>query len=388
MVKINNNLLNVQQINNFEEVSRRVNEYKVNNSNKILLNLGVGDVSKPIIKEVIDEMNKAVNELGNIDTFKGYGFFYGHIFLKKKIIDDYKCFTEEEIYISDGAKTDTTNILELFDKDSLACIFNPSYPVYRDALDIMGIKYEYLDANEENDFKPFPTKKYDLVYICSPSNPLGIAYDKEYLTKWVEYAIKNNCIILYDNVYDSFIRSNNIPKTIYEIEGAKKVAIEFRSYSKKASFTGVRCSYYIIPNELIIKDVNIYWKKRVMTKFNGADYVAQRGALASYNVDSINKINRNIEEYLECAKYMKIELEKLKYKVYGGFDSPYLWVKIKSNMSSWDFFDFMLYKLNIVIIPGIVFGKNGDNFFRISALAKKEAIYESIERIKLYEKEN
>lgn len=388
MIKINKNLLNVQQVDNFEEVSKRVNEYKINNPNNKLLNLGVGDVSKPIIKEVIDEMNKAINELGNIDTFKGYGYFYGHSFLKKKIIDEYKCFTEEEIYISDGAKTDTTNILELFDKDSLACLFNPSYPVYRDALDIMGIKYEYIDANEFNDFRPLPNKKYDIVYICSPSNPLGIAYDKDYLTKWVKYALKNNCIILYDNVYDSFIRSSNVPKTIYEIEGSKKIAIEFRSYSKKASFTGVRCSYYIIPNELIIKDVNKYWKKRVMTKFNGSDYIAQRGALATYSDKSIIKINKNIDDYLTNARYIKEELEKLNYKVYGGFDSPYLWIKNKNNMSSWNFFDLFLNELNIIVIPGIVFGTNGDNYFRVSALAKKSVIYEAIERIKSYEKEN
>lgn len=387
MANINGNLLNISQKNNFTIVAELVHDYKIKNPQVQLYNLGVGDVSKPIIREVRNEMKKAIDDLGEIETFKGYGYYYGHEFLKNKIIENYHDFTLDEIYISDGAKTDTTNILELFDKDSLACIYNPSYPVYRDALDIMGIKYEYLEANEKNNFRPLPNKKYDLVYIRSPSNPLGVAYNRDYLQKWIDYAVINNCVILYDNVYDAFINSADVPKSIYELKNAKSVAIEFKSFSKKASFTGVRCSYYVIPNDLIIKDANKYWRKRVMTKFNGADYIAQRGAYATFNKKAKNKIMNNINDYLRNAKYIKNELEKLNYQVYGGIDSPYLWIKINKKMNSWEYFEYMLNKLNVIIIPGVVFGSKGDSYFRVSALAKKEDIYAAIERIIKDEKE-
>ena len=385
MVKINDNLFNLNNEYTFSSVLKVVNEYKSKNPNKEFLNLGVGDVSKPIIKPIIDEMVKASNELGNIDTFKGYGYYYGHDFLKEKIVKEHKGIEIDEIYISNGAKSDTTNILELFSKDSLVCLFNPTYPVYRDALDIMGMKYEYIAATIENNFMPIPNKKYDLVYICSPSNPLGIAYSKEYLKKWIDYAIKNNCIILYDNVYNAFITSD-IPKSIYEIEGSKKVAIEFNSYSKKASFTGVRCSYYIIPNELIIEGANKYWKKRTMIKFNGVDYIAQRGALATYFDESKKYINENILDYLNGAKYMKEVLESLNYTVFGGIDSPYLWVT-KDGLDSYDYFKYMLEELNIIVIPGIIFGTNGKNFFRLSALADMDTIKKSMERMIKHEKQ-
>lgn len=386
MVKINKNLLNLDYKYTFESVFKLINDYKKDNPNKELLNLGVGDVSKPIIKPVIDEMIKASKELGDINTFKGYGYYYGHDFLKEQILKDYKNISKDEIYISNGAKSDTTNILELFSKDSLVCLFNPTYPVYKDALDIMGMKYEYIDATIENNFMPIPNKKYDLVYICSPSNPLGIAYKKDYLKKLIDYAINYSCIILYDNVYNSFITSD-IPKSIYEIEGSKKVAIEFNSYSKKASFTGVRCSYYIIPNELIIEGANKYWKKRTMIKFNGVDYIAQRGALATYFDESKKYINENILDYLNGAKYMKEVLESLNYTVIGGIDSPYLWVT-KDGLDSYDYFKYMLEELNIIIIPGIIFGSNGKNYFRVSALADKKTIINAMERIKTYEKQN
>lgn len=386
MVKINKNLLKFKNQINFDTISKIVKEYSKNNSK--ILNLGVGDVSKPIIKEVAQEMQEAINDLENMSSFKGYGFFSGHNFLKEKIIEEYKTFTQEEIYISDGAKSDTTNILELFNQDSLGCIFNPSYPIYKDAMDISGLKYECIDATEENDFSPIPKKKYDFIYLCSPSNPLGIAYKREYLEKLVKYALKNKCIILYDNVYNSFATSEDVPSSIYEIEGAKKIAIEFRSFSKRASFTGVRISYYVIPNDLILKDVNKYWHKRVMTKFNGPDYIAQRGAYATYNPQVQKKIKENINDYLKNAKYLKDELIKLNYKVYGGNDSPYLWVKIKNNQTSFDFFVNWLNNLNIIVIPGIVFGSKGDNYFRLSALAPNKTIIEAVERIKKYEEKN
>lgn len=395
MVKLNNNLLKLETEDIFMNVGEKISEYKKDNPGVNLLNLGVGDVSLPIVPTVIKEMEKAVLELGNGKTFKGYGAYYGHDFLREKIVEEeYNSLniTKDEIYISIGTKTDTTNILELFDKKAKMCLFNPSYPIYRDGGIISGREIEYLELYEEDNFIPrIPKGKYDLIYICSPSNPLGIALPKNELKKWIEYAIANDSIILYDNVYESFITSDDVPHSIYEIDGAKRVAIEFRSFSKRASFTGIRCSYYVIPNELHLKgldsksiNINELWKKRTIAKFNGADYIVQKGAWATYLEQAKPEIRANINYYLENAKYIKEALESLSFKVFGGENAPFLWVKTRNNMSSWAYFDFLLRELNIVIIPGCIFGKKGDKYIRISALATREVTVESMERIKKY----
>lgn len=389
MVKINNNLNNLKKNNTFKFLSKSIQEYKKQNPTKKILSLGIGDVSFPIIKPVLDEMIKAVNDLGNINTFKGYGAYFGYDFLKNKIIEEeYSKYniTNDELYISIGAKSDTTNILELFDSDSTVCLISPIYPVYEEAIKLSGMKIEYLNALEKDDFLiDIPNQRYDIIYLCSPNNPLGIAYKKEYLEKWIQYAITNNSIILFDNVYEPFIVENDVCHSIYEIKDAKKVAIEFRSFSKKASFTGVRCSYYVVPNDLILcTNVNELWKNCVINKFNGADYIAQRGAWATYKEESKKAIKNNIYQYLENAKYLKKELETLGYKVYGGVNSPYLWVKIKENIPSWSYFEKILKELNIIVTPGIIFGC--DNYIRLSALAKKEDIIKIVERIKKYDK--
>ena len=233
-----------------------------------------------------------------------------------------------------------------------------------------------------------PKEKYDFIYICNPSNPLGVSYDKPTLEKWIDYAQKNKAIILYDNVYHSFISDKNIPKSIYDIKDAKKVAIEFRSFSKNASFTGVRCSYFIIPND-IDKEINKLWKKRTINRFNGADYIAQKGAEATFLPEAKKLISENIKYYKDNAKILKNVFKKYKYEISGGTSSPFLWVKNPNNLKSWEVFDFFLKELNIIIIPGIIFGNKGDNYFRISALGKKEDILKAKERIeKYYEKEN
>jgi len=389
MVKINNNLLKLDNKDTFESVFSYVRKYKLENPDKEVISLGVGDVTIPIIKPVIEAMHKAVDELGDMDTFKGYGPSHGYDFLKEKILDnEYKNynFSLDEIYISSGTKTDVTNILELFDNDIKIAIPEPIYPIYKNGSLCLNKNITVLESDD--DFYPIiPNEKYDLIYLCSPNNPTGIAYNFDYLKKWIDYAIKNDSIILYDNVYNSFITNEYLPKTIYEINGAKKKAIEFRSFSKNASFTGVRCSYYIIPND-IGSNINSYWKNRTINRFNGADYIAQKSAEATFLTVSKEMINDNIKIYLENARLLKDAFERLNFKVWGGIDSPFIWVKTKDNLSSCEMFDFFLKELNIIIIPGTIFGSSGEGYFRISALGKKEHIIEAIERIyQYYEKD-
>ena len=390
MFKFNEKIVNLEDNDTFLNVTRRINEFKKKNNNVELLSLGIGDVTLPIIKPVITAMHKAVDDLSDKDTFQGYNSSTGCLFLKEKILEnEYKefNFTTDEIYISNGTKTDCTSILELFALDSKICITNAMYPVYRDGAYSLSRNVYYLDANEDTNFIPdIPKEKYDIIYICSPSNPIGNCYSYEDLKKWVNYALDNKSIILYDNVYMPFISSKNVPKSIYEIEGAKKVAIEFRSFSKTASFSGVRCSYYVIPDD-IDKDINKLWRKRTINRFNGTDYIAQRGAEAVYLKESQELIKENINYYKENTKLLYDTFIKLGFKVYGGVDSPYMWVKIKDNMKSWELFDLYLEKLNIIIIPGIIFGDNGDNYFRVSGLGTSNSIKEAIKRLEAYYEE-
>lgn len=390
MAIINKRLEELQRKDIFLNVSRRVFEYKEKNPDVKLIFLGIGDVSKPIVKPVIDAMHNAVDDLSDIKTFKGYGSYYGYDFLKEKILENEYCnydFTNDEIYISNGTKTDVTSILELFDINSKICITNPMYPIYKDGAICLNRKTVELELNEDNDFiAEVPEEKFDIIYICSPSNPIGVAYNYDSLKKWVDYALKNDAIILYDNVYNAFIRSKDAPKSIYEIPNAKRVAIEFRSFSKNASFTGIRCSYYIIPNE-IAKDINTIWKNRTINRFNGADYIVQKGAEETYSNLSSKLIANNVQDYLDNAKYLRDNFIELGFKVWGGIDSPFMWIKTKEDMNSWEFFQFMLEKLNIVIIPGCIFGSIGEKYFRVSALGLRTDIEEAIKRmVDYYEK--
>lgn len=390
MLNINENLLKMEDENLFLNVTKKINNYKLKNKDCDIISLGIGDVSKPIVKPIIEEMHKAVDELADMSTFKGYGSYYGYDFLKQEILKneyDGHNFSFDEIYISNGTKPDSTNILELFDINAKICITDPMYPIYRDGALALNRETTTLDINEENNFVPeIPKEKYDIIYMCSPSNPIGIAYTYSELEKWVKYALENKSVILFDNVYESFVTSKNVPKTIYEIEGAKEVAIEFRSFSKKASFTGVRCSYYIIPNE-IRNNINYYWRKRTINRFNGADYIAQKGALAFYLPDSQKEIKKNIQYYMDNSHFLKNKLITLGFKVWGGGDSPFMWVKIKENLKSWELFELYLEKLNIVVIPGIIFGKQGDGYFRVSALGKRDDIEKAVERLECYYEE-
>lgn len=391
MVKYNKNLLNISYNNSFERLTDEVNSFKLNNKNKNVISLSIGDVSFPILKNIADNMHKAVDDLSNIETFKGYGGHLGYEFLKEAILkNEYKLFdfSLEEIYISNGTKSDVINILELFDIESKICVFDPSYPIYTNGASILNRNITLLKTSPDNDFLPnIPKEKYNIIYMCSPCNPIGISYPKSYLEKWVDYALKNDSVILYDNVYNDFITNKDSVKSIYEIPEAKKVAIEFRSFSKNISFSGVRCSYYIIPNN-ISPDINKIWRKRVINRFNGTDYIAQYGAIGIYNKETRKLINSNIKYYLDNALILKKAFLKHNFKVWGGTDSPYLWIKIKDNRTSWEEFYFFLESLGIVIVPGIIFGAIGDNYFRVSSLGKREDILLAVERINnYYEKE-
>lgn len=389
MVKINKYLSNFNDDNSFYNISNIVKEYKMNNPNNKVISLGVGDVSRPIVKPIIDAMHKAVDDLSDMKTFKGYGASYGYDFLKKKILEEEYSnynFSLDEIYISNGTKTDTSSILELFDINSKILISDPLYPIYKAGASCLNRDITLLEIDDS--FVPkVPKEKYDIIYLCSPNNPTGICYTYEELEKWVKYALDNNSVILYDNVYSSFIRSKDAIKSIYEIKDAKKVAIEFKSFSKYASFTGVRCSYYIIPNE-IHEGVNDLWKKRTINRFNGADYIAQVGAYASYSDEAKKEIKKNIDYYLDNSKYLRDIFTDMGFTIYGGIDSPFIWVKIKDNMTSMEYFNSMLKKLNIIIVPGIIFGKGGDNYFRVSALAPREIIEGAVERMRNYYEKN
>ena len=391
-INYNKDLFNLEVGDGFSDVTRKINQHKKNNPDAKIISFGIGDVSMPIVKPVIDAMHKAVDDLANIETFSGYGNYYGLEVLRKAIAENIYNgfdFSFDEVYISNGTKSDSANILELFDINSKIYLTNPGYSVYRDGALCLNRQTTTFPLTEQNNFVPtIPGERFDLIYMCSPNNPIGNAYTYNELKLWIDYAKANNSIILYDNVYFPFIRGKDKPKTIYEIDGAKEVAIEFRSFSKSASFTGVRCSYYIIPKE-IDSNINVLWKKRTMNRSNGVDYIAQKGALAALDSEAELLLKNNIDYYLSNAILLKEAFEKLEFQVWGGEDSPFMWIKIKNKEDSWEFFNFMLEKLNIIIIPGIVFGDFGDKYFRVSALGKKADIEEGIRRMsEYYEKNN
>lgn len=390
MVKINENLKKITSDNSFIKVMSLTNKYKKDSPNKEVISLSIGDVTIPIPEKVVDVMLDTLNKQKYSDTFKGYGSSSGYDFLKKKILENEYGnlnFTLDEIYISNGTKIDCINILELFTNDAKVLISNISYPIYLNGSLVLNKNIYTFPLKEEDNFIPqVPNNHYDIIFLCNPNNPIGNCYNYETLKKWVDYALKENAIIIYDNVYEDFI-GGDLPHSIYEIENAKKVAIEFRSFSKSLSFSGIRCSYYILPNE-IYPNVNELWKERTINRFNGVNYVTQVGAEAFYLDEVQDIIKGNIGYYLENAKLLRTGLLKNGFKIWGGENSPYIWVKIKENITSWQVFELYLTKLDVVVTPGIIFGNAGDKYFRVSALGKRKDIIKAIERITRYYEKN
>ena len=404
MIKVNENYFNLEESYLFSTIAKKVNEYQIKNPNKKIIKLGIGDVTLPLIPEVVKAMKKAIEEMGQKETFRGYGPEQGYDFLREKIAKyDYQDkgidIDLDEIFVSDGAKCDTGNITEIFSKNNKVAITDPVYPVYLDTNIMCGrINKEkpvvYLPCTKENNFMPeLPKEHVDIIYLCSPNNPTGATMTKGELKKWVEYAKNNKSIILYDAAYERFIQDQNTVHSIFEIEGAKETAIEFKSYSKTAGFTGVRCGYVVIPKEVKAYkengeevEVRKMWNRRQCTKFNGTPYITQRGAEAIYTERGRKEIDKNIEYYRENAKIIKEGLEEAGFNVYGGINSPYIWLEVPNGKSSWEFFDELLENVNIVGTPGVGFGKCGEGFFRLTAFGDRENTIEAIDRIKKYYK--
>ncbi|PIF06600.1 MAG: LL-diaminopimelate aminotransferase [Draconibacterium sp.] len=406
MALINENYLKLKAGYLFPEIGRRVNEFIAANPDKKVIKMGIGDVTRPLVPSVIKAFHEGVEEMAKAETFRGYGPEQGYAFLREAIAkNSYHNrglnVSADEIFISDGSKCDTGNIQEIFGHDNKIAICDPVYPVYADTTVMSGKTgtcqangyYSgiiYMPCTKENGFIPvLPKETPDLIFLCYPNNPTGTVASKEELKKWVDYAIEKKAIILYDAAYEAFIQDEKIPRSIYEIEGAKKVAIEFRSLSKTAGFTGTRLAFTVIPNELVAYDsegkeypVKQLWNRRQATKFNGVSYPVQRAAAAVFTEEGKKEVADVIAYYMENARIMKESLSEAGYEVFGGENAPYIWVKTKNGMSSWDFFDKVLNEANVVGTPGSGFGPSGEGYFRFSAFADRKNVLEAMERIK------
>lgn len=390
MLKVNRNYGNLKESYLFADINRRVAEYSAANPEAKIIRMGIGDVTRPLCPAVIDAMHKAVEDMASAETFKGYGPEQGYDFLKSSIRDYYSrhgvSLELNEIFISDGAKSDLGNILDIFDKDNTVLIPDPVYPVYVDTNIMDGRNIAFMDANADNGFLPMPDNSVqaDVIYLCSPNNPTGAVYDRDQLKAWVDYAEKCGAVILFDSAYESFVADDSLPRSIYEIEGAKDCAIEFCSFSKTAGFTGTRCGYTVVPAGLSFDGMalNKLWLRRQTTKFNGVPYIVQKGAAAVFTEEGEKQIRANIDYYRENAKIITQALDELKIWYTGGKNSPYIWLRCPNGMKSWDFFDLLLKKAGVVGTPGEGFGKNGEGFFRLTAFGNREKTAEAMERIK------
>lgn len=386
---INNNYLNLKDSYLFATVANKVAAYKEANPDKKIIRLDIGDVTLPLCQAVVDAMKAASDEMGKKETFRGYAPYQGYDFIQNAVAGYYKNRQVDldltEIFVSDGAKSDIGNILDIFSADNQVLIPDPVYPVYVDTNIMAGRRTSYLDAKEENGFLPVPgpDTKGDIIYICSPNNPTGAVYNKSQLKAWVDFAVKNNAVILFDAAYEAFIDDAELPKSIYEIEGAKQCAIEFGSLSKTAGFTGTRCGYTIVPHELVSEGVslNSLWLRRQSTKFNGSPYIIQRGAEAVFSPEGQRQTKENIAYYKENARLISQALDKMGIWYTGGQHSPYIWFKCPNNLGSWEFFDLLLDKAQLTGTPGEGFGANGKGFFRLTGFGSKEDVQEAVKRL-------
>ena len=402
MAKINENFKDLKESYLFSTIAKKVAEFQKENPDKKIIKLGIGDVTRPIPKACVKAMEKAIQEMANSTTFKGYGPEQGYEFLRKAIVEnEYKNLgiDIDEVFVSDGAKCDCGNIVDLFSENNKIALTDPVYPVYLDTNVMAGRagkyinnKYEkiiYMPLTKENNFIPsLPEEVPDIIYLCFPNNPTGTVLNKEQLKVWVDYAKENHSIIMFDAAYCEFISEKDVPKSIYEIEGAKEVAIEFKSFSKTAGFTGIRCAYAIVPKEVMAYDknnekigLNKLWNRRQCTKFNGVSYITQKGAEAVYTDEGKREVRENIDYYMNNAKIILEGLKAKNIEAYGGVNSPYVWLKTPENMKSWDFFDKLLKEANVVGTPGEGFGPSGEGYFRLTAFGSKENTIEAMERI-------
>jgi LL-diaminopimelate aminotransferase len=406
LVRINENYLQLPGNYLFSEIARRINQYKSEQPGAEIIRMGIGDVTRPLPVSVIDGIQTAVTEMAHEKTFRGYGPEQGYPFLIQKIIEhDFKPLgielAEDEVFVSDGAKCDTGNIQEIFGLDNIIAVTDPVYPVYIDSNVMAGRagkqlpdghyeKVVYLPCLEANGLKPkLPETKVDLIYLCFPNNPTGMTLTHGELKLWVDYARANQAIILFDAAYEAYIQEPGIPHSIYEIEGAKEVALEFRSYSKTAGFTGTRCAYTVVPKTVIGYDstgkpfdLNRFWLRRQTTKFNGVSYPIQAGAAAIYTAKGQTEIKEIIRYYMENAAIIREGLQNLGFRVYGGVNAPYIWLKTPGNFTSWEFFDKLLHEIQIVGTPGAGFGPSGEGFFRLTAFGSRKNTVKAMERLK------
>ena len=386
-MKTNTNYQNIADSYLFSTVAKKVNEFTAKYPDKKIIKLGIGDVTLPLCKEVVKALKNASEEMGIKESFHGYGPEQGYEFLKTKLQKYYEThgvnLDNDEIFISDGAKSDLGNILDLFAVDNTVLVPDPVYPVYVDTNIMAGRKVVYIDANADNNFLPLPDKsiKADIIYICSPNNPTGAVYNKEQLKAWVDYAKENKSVILFDAAYECFITDEELPRSIFEIEGAKSCAIEFCSFSKMAGFTGTRCGWTVVPKELENGLLNKMWLRRQTTKFNGVPYIVQRGAEAVFSEVGQKEIQENLNYYKENAKIISDVLKKHNIWHIGGQHSPYIWLKCPNNMKSWEFFDYLLENIQVVGTPGSGFGRNGEGYFRLTSFGSRENTKEAVERM-------
>ena len=388
-MKINSNYLKLENNYLFSTITKKVEDYKSKYPKKEIINLGIGDVTQPLPTAVINALHKAVSEMSSKHTFRGYGPEHGYNFLKTAIRTYYEkrgVFLEEnEIFISEGANSDLGNILDIFSNDNTVLIPDPVYPVYMDTNIMAGRKIIFMCATEENNFLPMPDKniKADIIFICSPNNPTGAVYNKDQLKEWVDYALSCNAVIIFDGAYEAYIQDRKLPRSIYEIEDAKKCAIEICSLSKNAGFTGTRCGYTIVPNELRFEGVhlNMLWLRRQTTKFNGVAYIIQRAAEAAFTEEGQAEISKFINYYMDNAKIICNTLQNMNIWFTGGENSPYIWLKCPKGMTSWEFFDFLLEMANTVGSPGSGFGKNGEGFFRLTSFGDRKNVEIAMKKI-------
>lgn len=396
MVKVNENYLKLEKNYLFINIAKKVNAYKEAHPEADIIRMGIGDVTLPICKAAVDAMKKGADEMGVKETFKGYeDSGAGYDFLREAVSNYYKSFgadvPADDIRINDGAKADCGNIVDIFGDDNTILITDPAYPVYVDSNRMSGRNVIFADSNEENGFAAMPDEnvKADIIYLCSPNNPTGSAYTKDQLKAWVDHANKNGSVIIYDAAYEAFITEDDIPRSIYLIEGAKTCAIEMCSLSKTAGFTGMRCGYTVVPEELTAKasdgtvvSLKQLWNRREGSKFNGVSYPVQCAAAAVFTPEGQEQIKVNISYYQQNAKTIAAALDELGIKYTGGKNSPYIWLKCPNGMGSWEFFDLLLEKANVVGTPGAGFGKNGEGWFRLTSFGDKDRTKEAMERLK------